>query len=315
MPPSLPRPALTGLEAALTNACRLTPTPPRQLVRSLSTTPSPLQQSFPPDSPKFITIPEPPQSSEVKHPPVKGHLPTPRNIFPTRGGNLKAKAAFIKAATPLSKAEQLGLPPKSEAEAAHRKAAAIRRKNLEEGIRGLRSRKKLHQDKILARSQYKAEFNNARANAPERADEALTRSTVKQSTAKQVQVKPDPYRFNNAVMARKKTERLAAQKSEARRDALAQLYVAAQTFIVTEKQLEERVEELFKEDTFNKMGNASSNMWELSGAPISVGARQAQISGMGAGLSDPTKAATQAAVRRKLVAEELSGGKLVIDAQ
>ncbi|KAK0668320.1 hypothetical protein QBC41DRAFT_322117 [Cercophora samala] len=315
MPPSLPRPALTGLEAALTT-CRLTPTPSRQLSRFLSTTPSHLQQFFPPDSPKFITIPEPPQSSEVKLPPVKGHLPIPRNIFPTRGGRRKAKLAFIQAATPLSKAEAAGIPPKSAAEAAQRKAAAIRRKNLEEGIHGLHSRKILHERKILARSRYKVQFNNARANAPERNDELLTRSTVKASTAQKVQVLPDPDQEAKLVKRQKKTQRLAAQKSEARKDALAQLYVAAQSFIVTEKQLEQRVEELFKEGTFNsRINNDASNMWESSGAPISVAARQAQISGMASGLSDPTRAATQAAVRSKLVAEELSGGKLVIDAQ
>ncbi|KAK0748307.1 hypothetical protein B0T21DRAFT_277878 [Apiosordaria backusii] len=311
MPPSLPRPALTGLEAAFT-ACRLTPS--RQIIaRSLSTTPSHLRQTFPPDSPKFITLPEPPQSSEVKHPPVKGHLPIPRNIFPTRGGSAKVKTAFIKSATPLSKAEAAGLPPKSAAEAAARRAAAIRRKNLEEGIRGLYSRKKLHQAKILARSQYKVEFNTARANAPERLDERLTRSTVKESTAKQVQVLPDPRRFTKAIRAKHKVERLAAQKSEARTDALAQLYVAAQTFIVTEEQLEERVEKLFKEDAFVSNGSKETNMWDAQGAPISIGQRQAQIAGLGSGLSTSSRGAAQAAVRQKLVAEELSGGKLVIE--
>ncbi|KAK4196933.1 hypothetical protein QBC40DRAFT_286362 [Triangularia verruculosa] len=314
MPPSLPRPVLSGLEAALTS-CRLTPTPPRHLSRSLSTTPSHLQQFFPPDSPKFITIPEPAQSADSKPSPVKGHLPTPRNIFPTRGGRLKARAAFVKSATPLSKSERLGLPPKSAEEAAHRKSAAVRRKNLAEGIQGLYVRKRLHQTQILSRSQYKVEFNNARANAPERADEVLTRSTVKDSTAKQVQVKPDPHRFNHAIMAKKKTERLAAQKSEARKDALAQLYVAAQTFIVTEKQLEDRVEELFSEDAFTNRGIKESNMWDSQGAPVSIAQRQAQVSGAKFGLSSEAGPALQAAVRQKLVAEELSGGKLVIDTQ
>ncbi|CAP60347.1 uncharacterized protein PODANS_1_6470 [Podospora anserina S mat+] len=315
MPPSLPRPALSGLEAALTN-CRLTPRPvSRQLSRSLSTTPSYLQQFFPPDSPKFITIPEPPQSSEVKPPPVKGHLPKPRNLFPTRGGHRKATSAFIKAATPLSKSEAAGLPPKSAAEAAHRKAAAIRRKNLAAGTLSLYRRKTTHDRRILERSQYKVGFNIACANKPEREDEILTRSTVKASTALKVQVEPSPLRFERAEEARQKTEQLAAQKSEARKDALAQLFVAAQSFIVTEKQLEERVEELFKEDTFkNRISSAAKNIWEASGPPISVATRQAQISGMASGLSDSTRAATQAAVRRKLVAEELSGGKLVIDA-
>ncbi|VBB72058.1 Putative protein of unknown function [Podospora comata] len=270
---------------------------------------------LPPDSPKFITIPEPPQSSEVKPPPVKGHLPKPRNLFPTRGGRRKATSAFIKAATPLSKSEAAGLPPKSAAEAAHRKAAAIRRKNLAAGTFSLYHRKTTHDRRILERSQYKVGFNIACANKPEREDEILTRSTVKASTALKVQVEPSPLRFERAEEARQKTEQLAAQKSEARTDALAQLFVAAQSFIVTEKQLEERVEELFKEDTFkNRISSAAKNIWEASGPPISVATRQAQISGMASGLSDSTRAATQAAVRRKLVAEELSGGKLVIDA-
>ncbi|KAL2180526.1 uncharacterized protein P884DRAFT_81051 [Thermothelomyces heterothallicus CBS 202.75] len=330
MTPKLARPSICGLQAAL-SACRISTTSTTTMTttatttatvttrtctpawRAFSTTPS-ISQSLavPPESPKFITVPEPPQSAEHKLPPIRGHLPVPRDVFPKRDGNRKVKQEWIDAATPVSKAEAAGEPPKSEEEARRRVFAAARRKALASGITGLYVRKTQRQQRVQARAERRRKANLAAATAPERLDDVLTRPTVRASTALQTTVIPDPDRFAKAEAARERHRQETELKAEARRDALAQLYVAAQQFIIDEAELEARVEAIFTPD-YHRVGgiNRGQSIWDQDAAPVSVADLQAEMLGTSSKAIDANKpVAMKTTKRQKAVAEELTGGKL-----
>jgi hypothetical protein len=149
--------------------------------------------------------------------------------------------------------------------------------------------------------------------APEALDEVLTRSTVRTSTTTDVGVVPDPLRFEVAEKAAAQHARQLARKAEARRDALAQLYVAAQSFIVDEAELEERVNTIFVAD-HHQMGGMDRGMsiWDVQRAPVSVGDLRSDLMGTSTNLLDLKKrSAFKTTQRQKTVAEELTGGKLV----
>jgi hypothetical protein len=299
--------------APLTTPTSTTTTRAVSARRPFSTTyPAAQQLAVPPESSKFITIPEPPQSSEPRLPPLKGHLPVPRDIFPKRDGNRKAKTAFLEAAMPLSKAEVAGDAPKSDAQARHRELAASRRTAYAAGIQGLYQRKKARVAKSTARSEARRRANLAAATAPEPLDEILTRGSIRAATALDTAVRPDPDRFAKAEAARARFAEQEALKAEARRDHLAQLYVAAGDFIVSEAELEARVNAVFTADRHRYGGiGAGESIWNTSGAPANVAQMQSVHSGTSTNAMEVKKAASfKTAERQKLVAEELTGGKL-----
>ncbi|KAK4129191.1 hypothetical protein N657DRAFT_630136 [Parathielavia appendiculata] len=315
MAPPLPRPSICGLQSAL-SSCRISTTKTTTSTsqwRAFSITPFASQVSaVPPESPKFITIPEPPQSAEPKLPPIKGYLPVPRDMFPKREGNRKVKPGYVQAATPVSKAELAGLPPKSEQEARHRLMAAARRSAFASGIQGLYVRKTQREQRMRARAEARRQANIAAATAPERLDDVLTRSTVRAATALETTVAPDPNRFAAAEAARARREQQESLKAEARRDALAQLYVAAKDFIIDEAELERRVNAIFTRD-HHKYGSTDSgqSIWDVKSAPVSVADLQAEMTGSSNRLTERNRSpAFKTTARQKAVAEELTGGKL-----
>ncbi|KAK4144390.1 uncharacterized protein C8A04DRAFT_27844 [Dichotomopilus funicola] len=325
MASQLARPSIGSLQAAF-SSCRIstttkattTATPPYTAAqwRNFSTTPTAAQGiTIPPESPKYIRVPEPPQASEQKLPRVRGHLPIPRDLFPKRDGNRKAKPEFTKAANPLSKSEAAGKPPRSEEEARHRVFAAARREAMASGLQDLYARKKRREGIVRARGSRIWAANKAAAMAPERLDDILTRPTVRAATALQTAVLPDPERFEKAEAARARHAARMAAKEEEQRDALAQLYVAARDFIVDEAALEERIENIFT-PRYHNMGshNSGVSIWDSRSAPVSTGDLRANLnSATGKGFdTDTTKrsAANRTLERQKTVAEELTGGKL-----
>lgn len=282
--------------------------------RAFSTT-SAVSQSVPvpPESPKYITIPEPPQSSEPKLPPIRGHLPVPRDVFPAREGKHKVKAGYVGSIMPLSAAEKAGEPPKSEREERHRRMAAARRSALAAGLQGLYVRKTQREQRLTRRAEANRQANVAAATAPERPDDILTRPSVRAATSENLAVGPDPDRFLTARKARARHERKIARDAEARGDALAQLYVAAQDFIVDEAELAQRVEQLFTPDYHRYGGmDRGQSIWDVHRNPISVSELRAAMSGHSNNMLEAKKASsTKTAERQKSVAEELTGGKLV----
>ncbi|KAG7292890.1 hypothetical protein NEMBOFW57_002935 [Staphylotrichum longicolle] len=318
MAPPLTRPSICGLQAAL-SSCRVSTTTTAKTAtcapapwRTFSTTPVASQAfAVPPESPKFITVPEPPQSAEPKLPPIKGHLPVPRDMFPRREGNRKVKPAYISAATQVSQAELAGKPPRSEEEARQRLMAAARRDAFTSGIQGLYVRKSQRVQRTQARSEARRQANQAAAAAPERLDDVLTRSTIREATLR-TSVAPSPERFAAAEAARARHQQQIEAKAEARRDALAQLYVAAQSFILDEAALEARVNSIFTED-YHKYGatDRAQSIWEQHRAPVSVSDLQADLVGQSSKLTEANAGPQiKTTKRQKAVAEELTGGKL-----
>lgn len=332
----MPRPSVSGLQAAL-SSCRISTTTTTTTTaaatatarkapitssaalaasspwRAFSTT-QPAASAFvvPPESPKFISVPEPPQSAEPKLPPIKGFLPVPRDMFPRREGNRKVTPEYIAAATPVSKAEQAGEPPRTEHEARRRRMAAARRAAFASGIQGLYMRKKQREQRAAARREANRQANLAAATAPEPLDEVLTRPSVRLSTAADVRVELDPNRFEAAERARARHEAKMARKSEARRDALSHLYVAAQNFIVDEAELEKRVEEIFTPD-HHRYGaiDRGQSIWDVHRAPINIAELRAEVMGWSSNALAANKSAgTKTTERQKTVAEELTGGKM-----
>ncbi|KAI1632187.1 hypothetical protein F4809DRAFT_653469 [Biscogniauxia mediterranea] len=317
---------------------------------SSSTTPSRLfsrtpaasstANQIPPESPLFINVPHPPQGQSIEErrelKPVKGYLPVPRTIFPKRDGHLKPRGWWLARATPeptsprrlrlLSRDKPLkeqaqhdekGRPRRLESEyqAYKRRMAALRREHLRSGVRDLWARKRRADTRRTKRQTALLASHREAMLAPEREDERLTRPTVPAALL-QTAVALDPNRFERALESRARSEAIAARKSEARRDAIQELYMNARGFIVDESELEARVNDLFSPDYWRKKGTAVgglpiSNIWDLLGKPRSV---QQMLSDVARSNSELIKSAetesTRTVKRQKLVAEELTGGKM-----
>ncbi|KAK3335973.1 hypothetical protein B0T19DRAFT_480594 [Cercophora scortea] len=316
MPPNLPRSSLCGVRTALSSRVATTSAPAWRTasVSPFSTTAPASQTVIPPESPKFIRVPEPPQSSEVRLPPIRGHLPVPRQIFPKREGNKKVKPGYIESVAPLSAAELAGLPPKTEHEARHRRMAESRRQSLAAGLQGLYVRKTQQDSRVNTQRNARLEANKAAAMAPEGPDDLLTRSTLRASTAEVTTVQLDPARLAAAEVARAHHAAIDQLKSEQRRDALSQLYVAAGDFIVDEAELEDRVNKIFVERYHNtgaSDGDDGSSIWNMQDSPIGVSGLRARATGRtNNAISTQTAAATVTTTRQRTVAEVLTGGKL-----
>ncbi|KAH8816346.1 hypothetical protein F5884DRAFT_218779 [Xylogone sp. PMI_703] len=278
-------------------------------VRSFTTS-SRLSKIFP-ESPKFIEIPTPPQRDAAPPRDIKGTLPAPRNIFPTRGPK-KTEPEYLAAVTQEPIAHHHLSKPQNEYIAWKRRMAEWRRTNLREGIIELHDRK-VRQDKRLARrSELKRKERDQRFNAPIREDERLTNPTITAAMSKlQMGVLPDPDREARLVEKAEKAKAKEAMREEARREALHTLYMHARSFITTEQQLDAEIEKIFVESPFGQVHEGKTNIWDALGAPPTVQDMLSTINNtqrsavaFHAGPADLT------GKRIKKIAEELTGGKM-----
>ncbi|KAL7620150.1 hypothetical protein AAE478_009143 [Parahypoxylon ruwenzoriense] len=314
MPPILPRPS-----AFLPRGGAASSTISRVLYSSTAAARSSNQQAIPPESPLFINVPNPPQDQSIEArrelKPIKGHLPIPRPLFKHRGNHVKKEDEWLQRSAPLPTSEKATQPPRSGIQAFKRLMAANRRENMREGIRGLYQRKQLFDKRRRERQAANLAAHKAAAATPEREDERLTRATVNEGTL-QTRVMLDPYRFERAQESRLRTEAIMQQKSEARRDAIQELYMRARSFIVTEQELETEVNRLFAPDYWKKMGLSSSgfevnNIWDLEGKPTTVADMFDEVARTSNSLVKNLESEkTRTLKRQKEVAEELTGGKL-----
>ncbi|KAI5924007.1 hypothetical protein F4810DRAFT_157940 [Camillea tinctor] len=295
---------------------------------------------IPPESPLFIHVPKPPQGQEIEArrelKPVKGFLPVPRRIFPKRTGHLKLKMRWIQRAAPTpTSPRRLCLVPRDEPkpkpksrteegkalrreteyQAYKRRMANLRRQHMHTGLLDLWARKHRFERRRAVRQAARRDAHRAAMLAPEREDERLTRPTVPASLL-QTAVAPDPERFERALWSRERSVAHAARKSEARRDAIQQLYMNARGFIIAEEELEARVQELFADDYWRKMGSTAggvsiNNVWDLLGKPLSVAQMLADVTrSSGELMKNLDTEASRTLKRQKLVSEELTGGKM-----
>lgn len=281
--------------------------------RSFSTTTS-QQRGLPrisPESPDWIQIPRARQDRASESKPVKpkGTLPVPRALFPDGARNPKLQPDFLAKSAPLptNAASQQPARPGSATDI-RRRMAEHRRANLAAGVEGLWQRKQQHEARLERTAAAHQALTLRRRNAPERADDVLTRSTVLTATAQNVAVLPDPDRFARAEASRARTLAEAARKSAARHAALVALYMRAGDFIVDEDHLAAEVDKLFGDDYFKKQASSTStdadNAWDVWGAPPTL-----QHLGHLA-TKDATEHTSRTAKRQKSIAEELTGGQM-----
>ncbi|KAK6215297.1 hypothetical protein QIS74_08316 [Colletotrichum tabaci] len=286
------------------------------LTRPFSTTTSKLK--VPPESPLWIQVPTPPQSqsSEEKPPVVKGTLPTPRDVFPHKEADRKAQPGYLEETAPLpaNQASQEPAPPGSRLEH-RRRMADIRRENLGVALQGLYKRKQERVQAETAIRDRRLRDHQRAAVAPERWDDRLTRSSVLSSLVKTTAVELDPQRYARAQQSKVKTAKLAQQKSEARQDALMELYINASKFIVSEDQLGKELDKLFSEDFWKRQGKSmahdSDNAWDVWGQPPTVKTMLDDMLRKQQRAIDFHQTAQDRTVKRqKTIAEELTGGKM-----
>jgi hypothetical protein len=283
-------------------------------LRTFSTTAASNREIIPPESPKYITLQKPPQSEEIKRKPIKGHLPVPRQVFPPKSGDAKLAPDYVARATPLSKAEQAGLPPKNDLEAWRRSMAHSRREALSEGLKGLYERKTTAEQIQVRRSQVKAAARKAAVEAAEREDDVLTRSTVRSALLQTSPVLSGKDKQRTLQKSKNRVERRAQLKKELRRDALSELYIASKDFIVDEAELAKKVDELFDEGYWASKGAPDGlSIWDVYGPPIRTSQmvdQQGRTTGSN-GYDIYSAEVAKTARKQKIVAEELTGGKMV----
>ncbi|TQN69948.1 hypothetical protein CSHISOI_05546 [Colletotrichum shisoi] len=283
------------------------------LTRPFSTTTSKLK--VPPESPLWIQVPTPPQSqsSEEKPPVVKGTLPTPRDLFPHKEADRKAQRKYLEETAPLRTKQPPWMPaPRSKY---LRWMAHIRRQNLGMALKGLYKRKQARVQAETAISDRRLRDHQRAAVTPERWDDRLTRSSVLSSLVKTTAVELDPQRYVRAQQSKVKTAKLAQQKSEARQDALMELYINASKFIVSEDQLGKELDKLFSEDFWKRQGKSmahdSDNAWDVWGQPPTVKTMLDDMLRKQQRVIDVHQTAQDRTVKRqKTIAEELTGGKM-----
>ncbi|TRX95004.1 hypothetical protein FHL15_004089 [Xylaria flabelliformis] len=313
----LPRAAL--LPRSITSSAAASPRTTTALTRFFSSTPSAPAQQIPPESPLFINVPNPPQDQsieakrELKR--VRGFVPVPRRVFAHRDSHEKPTDSWLTRAAPEPSNAKSQAEPGSDVQAWKRKMAVSRRENIRSGVRDLWARKQRIDAKRLAARTAKLAANKAAAMAPEREDERLTRGTINAGTL-QTSVALDPQRFERCLASAARTAAIAADKSEARRDAIQTLYMNARSFIVNETELEVAVNREFADDHFDRMGQSGAgyriqNIWDAQNEPVSVDAMLKDLQRDNYSLvSDFTSDEVRTVRRQKQVAEELTGGKM-----
>ncbi|RFU34534.1 hypothetical protein B7463_g1775, partial [Scytalidium lignicola] len=277
--------------------------------RNFSTSSS-LSKIFP-ESPKFIEIPTPPQRDAIPPRDIKGTLPSPRNIFPTRGPK-KTDPEYLAAATQEPVAHHHLSKPQNEYIAWKRRMAEWRRTNLREGIVELHERKIRQDKRVASRSQWKRKERDQRFNAPIREDERLTNPTITAAMSKlQVGPLPDPDREVRLAEKAERAKAKEAMREEARRDALHTLYMHARSFITTEQQLDAEIEKIFVEFPFGQVHEGKTNIWDALGAPPTVQDMLSTINNtQRSAVAYHAGPADLTGKRIKRIAEELTGGKM-----
>ncbi|KAH0564747.1 hypothetical protein GP486_001856 [Trichoglossum hirsutum] len=267
-----------------------------------------------PESPKFIEVPRPRQSRPPPNRRIKGILPVPRDIFSRRRPtNLTPK--YFAAVTPEPSATKGDVKPRGEQGefvAWKRRMAALRRRNLREGLVGLYDRKKETDRATAARNAFRAAERERLLHEEEREDVRLTSPTVPQSL-RQLQrgPLPDPDRDQRIAAKAAMVQIKQAQRAEQRKDSLHTLYMHARDFITTEDQLNEAIERIFvshpKEFVDSDKGE---NIWN-TGPPDTVQEMLDRVNKAEKKAVDFHEGLAVLTDRRvKRIAEELTGGKM-----
>ncbi|KFA65563.1 hypothetical protein S40285_04313 [Stachybotrys chlorohalonatus IBT 40285] len=281
--------------------------------RTFSTTPAVLFNDVPPESPTYIRLPVVPQTSDPSSIRVRGRLPIPRNVFPGKDGYRKIRREYVEKTAPKRTNDA---EPVNDVQEWKLKMANTRRDSLKSGLSNLWNRHKHGKESRTRQLRLQLAEQREAANAPERADDQMTRGTVLKAV-EDTKVYPDPDRFLRAQRSRAKVLAMENARREARRDALVELYMGASKFIVHESELQAEIEATFADDFFHKQSQTANrlgiteNAWGVYGKPMSIAQMLAYTTGSSTRTIhyDETEY-DRSAQRQKSVAEELTGGKM-----
>lgn len=150
--------------------------------------------------------------------------------------------------------------------------AVTRRRNLEEGLTELDSRRRKRDNLMRRSSQEKMQRRDEMVYGVPRPDEVLTSSTVNEAVHWfQNGPLPDPDREARIAAKVSRVQAKEVEREAERRDALHSLYMHARSFITTEAQLNAEIERVFEEFAFvisNEEGKeAYDNIWDAKSAP------------------------------------------------
>ncbi|MCJ1257415.1 hypothetical protein MMC24_005240 [Lignoscripta atroalba] len=265
-----------------------------------------------PESPKFIEIPRLVQPHARPQPYIKGVLPVPRQVFP-RGSKDKTTADYLAAVTPEPTSKKnLDSTDTSAAGYIEWKArlAATRRKNLREGLVELQYRKQKIDRHVAARSAFRRAEHERLVHQPEREDERLTNPSVTQEmTPGHVGRLLDPNRKARVARKRANVEAKEEGRWEERRNALHSLYMNARDFIVTEAELNKKVDEAFDDEFFQNGASIWDKYSQHAPETIQHMLNEANKTGNRA-ISYNQGYAGIDRQRVQRIAEELTGGKM-----
>lgn len=286
---------------------------PQCRTRSFATS-KPRRISFGPEHPRYIEVPEAPQQSLPYRPFIKGRLPVPRSVLSGKDGLKKADDERIAGATPLSQRKHEVEP--GSREEWKRKMSEARRRNLREGLKGLRARTVSKQKRTEEWERRDALERAELRSRPEREDERLTSPSHGLDLEKLLHGPlEDPTREERLKQKeRNLTLHTAAQRAE-RLDHLHTLYMNARTFIVTPEQLDAVIEEEFNKDFTRLAGTyahgETNSMWAY-GAPMTLQAMlNREHRGGGRFAYDGSDMKAEISRKRiRRIAEKLTGGKM-----
>ena len=260
-----------------------------------------------PESPNYIQVPASLQPDLPPKPRVKGTLPVPREIFPTRRPDKPSKAYIAAATTEPSKRRKKPKGTQPEYNEWKSKMAASRRRNLREGLVELYRRKERTVRSVAARSNAKQTQRDRLIHQRPRDDERLTSSTTPTvMQPKRYSVLPDPGRGQRLARSRHRVAAKERRKEAERKDSLHTLYMNARNFITTEEQLATELNRVFPDGVNEAWANdqrAGENIWNQGVPPTLQSMVNANKRGDAAKWGLVQK-------RVKKIAEELTGGKM-----
>ncbi|KAJ5171706.1 hypothetical protein N7492_004299 [Penicillium capsulatum] len=240
-------------------------------VRGFATTPN---LRVGPESPHFIDVPRVLQPSNPVKPKVKGTLPVPRELFPSRRTDKPGKA-YLDAVTPFPSTPRQ-VNPKSndpEKQAFKLKMAILRRQNLRDGLRGLYKRKRAAEETMFTRSLENQARRERVLRQPEPEGDRLTRPSVVQAMQPQKHsTLADPNREARLALSQARLEAREAEKTAQKQEDIQSLYMNARSFITTEEQLAAEIDRVFPDGVNEAWSNdhqRGENIWNL-GLPPNV---------------------------------------------
>ncbi|KAF2665111.1 hypothetical protein BT63DRAFT_85412 [Microthyrium microscopicum] len=279
--------------------------------RLLSTSAS--LQAVKPESPRYVEVPKTQQAPVYPPPaPLKGVLPTPKEILPRRR-QYKATPKWLAKATP-----EPSRPSSTDNErvAYKDRMAEMRRTNLRQGITELYDRTIETEYSQDTREEHETLSKLKALGAPEGHDEVWTKPSVSKAIRDALRKnRTQPVITPDMEPKKKEThERLLKAEEEERLQHLHSLYLHARNFITTTDQLAEEIEKVFGDDDNPIMWNYNPSVWAL-GKPLN----SSEMMGLAPDISnespDPLaveKLNREMSVRMMRIAGQLTGGKIPI---